>query len=97
MRQVYAHRATLVPSPGADPAAAVTTALHPHPHHTTTDPAGGELHLRVLFATDPARVEAIRTRIDAALAEGDWRLLDSGCTRLDPAERPHARRLLKDA
>jgi hypothetical protein len=96
MRQVYAHYATLLAAPGADPGAAVAAALGDlHPSVTFLDRDGEELRLRVLFATEPDRVEDVRGRIDAALAAGDWRLVASGCTRLDPAERPHGRLLLR--
>ena len=108
MRQVYAHDAVIVPAPGTDPGApgaAVTTALCGHrrheppcplaPHHTTAEPDGDRLRLRILFATEPDRVDEVRARIDAALAAGDWQLVSSGCTRLEPTERPHARRLLR--
>ncbi|BEL12627.1 hypothetical protein Q0Z83_108180 [Actinoplanes sichuanensis] len=110
MRQVYAHQATLELAPGTDPGApgaAITVALCGRgeheppcplaPHHTAVSPVDGRLRLRVLFATEPNRVEDVRDRIDAALASGDWRLIDSGCARLDPAERPHGRRLLRPA
>jgi hypothetical protein len=94
--------------PGA-PGAAITTALCGQgdheppcplaPHHTAVAPEtgtdGDRLRLRVLFATEPDRVEDVRGRIDAVLAAGDWRLIESGCARLDPAERPHGRRLLR--
>ena len=109
MRQVYAHQATLSLAPGGDPGApgaAITAALCGHgeheppcplaPHHTAATPAGGDrLRLRVLFAVGPDRADEVRGRIDAALAAGDWRLIESGCARLDPAERPHGRRLLR--
>lgn len=112
MRQVYAHQATLVLTPGTDPGApgtAITVALcgHPEhaqpcpraPHHTAAAPVAGSgdqtIRIRVLFATEPDRVEDVRGRIDAALATGAWRLIDSGCARLDPADRPHGRRLLR--
>ncbi|GIF13318.1 hypothetical protein [Actinoplanes teichomyceticus] len=107
MRQAYAHHATIVPARGADPGApsvAITGALRdaarpgsPFPHHTATAPDGDRLRLRVLFATEPDRVDEIRARIDAALAAGPWQLTGSGCARLDPDERPHARRLLRAA
>jgi hypothetical protein len=106
MRQVYAHQATLVPGPDTNaPGAAITTALCGHweheppcplaPHHIATHPDGDRLRLRILFATEPHRVDEVRARIDAALSTGDWRFIDSGCARLDDSERPHARRLLK--
>jgi hypothetical protein len=108
MRQVYAHQATVSLAAGGDPGApgaAITAALCGHgeheppcplaPHHTAAAPEDGRLRLRVLFATEQDRVEDVRARIDAALAAGDWRLIESGCTRLDPAERPHGRRLLR--
>jgi hypothetical protein len=108
MRQAYAHHATLVLDPDTDPGApgaAITVALcgtieHEPPcplaaHHTGVTPDGPELHLRILFATDPNRVDEARGRIDAALADGAWRLVESGCARLDTSERAHARRLLK--
>ncbi|BFU43823.1 hypothetical protein [Krasilnikovia sp. MM14-A1004] len=117
MRQAYAHRAVLVLEPGADERAAggaITTALcghwaHEPPcplavHHTAAQRHGDELHLRILFATAPDRVDEVRGRIDAALAAGRftgpeggvsrWRTVDSGCARLAAEERPHARRLL---
>ncbi|MFC4064977.1 hypothetical protein [Actinoplanes subglobosus] len=97
MRQVYAHHATLLAAPGADPGAAITAAIGDlHPSRTHMDRDGEELRLRVLFATEPDRAEDVRGRIDAALAAGDWRLLTSGCARMDPADRPHGRRLLRE-
>ncbi|MFC7531200.1 hypothetical protein [Actinoplanes sp. GCM10030250] len=53
------------------------------------------MRLRILFATEPHRVDEVRERIDAALAAGDWQLLESGCARVEQDERPHARRLLQ--
>jgi hypothetical protein len=109
MRQVYVHQATLVLTPGTDPGApgaAITAALcgHPEhqppcplaPHHTAVTTGGdGESRLRVLFATEPDHVDGVRARIDAALTGDDWRLIDSGCARIDEQERPHGRRLLR--
>ena len=108
MRQAYAHHATLVLDPGTDPGApgaVVTGALcgsHRHdppcplaPHHTAAEPDGDRLRLRILFATEPDRVDEVRGKIDGALADGPWQLVESGCARLDPGERPHARRLLR--
>ncbi|AEV87321.1 hypothetical protein ACWT_6306 [Actinoplanes sp. SE50] len=108
MRQAYAHHATLVLDPSADPrapGAAITLALcgaHRHagpcpvaPHHTGAEARADGLHLRILFAVAPDRVDAVRAAIDTALSGGPWRLVESGCARIDPAERDHARRLLK--
>ena len=108
MRQVYAHQATVVLAPGTDPGApgaAITVALcgHPEhaapcplaPHHTTSEPTGEAFRLRVLFATEPEKSEEVRRRIEGALAAGDWRLISSGCASVEPAERPHGRRLLR--
>jgi hypothetical protein len=108
MRQAYAHDALLKLRPGADPRApggAVTTALCGHweheppcplaPHHTAATAEGDRLRLRILFVTPPHRVAEVRARIDEALAAGDWHLVSSGCTRIEPSERDHARRLLK--
>ena len=56
----------------------------------------GDSELRILFAAEPHRVEEVRRLIDAALAAGPGTVISSGCARVDPADRPHARRLLKD-
>jgi hypothetical protein len=32
---------------------------------------------------------------DAGAPAGDWQVVDAGCTRIEPADRAHARRLLK--
>ena len=106
MRQAYAHDAVLTSA--ADdraPGAAITVALCGHwehdppcpiaPHHTAATRDGDELRLRILFATEPDRVDEVRSRIDAALAAGDWRLVSAGCARIERDEREHARRLLK--
>ncbi|GAA4926743.1 hypothetical protein [Actinoplanes utahensis] len=103
MRQIYAHQATVALASGEDPdapGAAITAALgghgdHEPPHHTTAEQAGEALRLRVLVATEPDRIAEVRRRIDAALAAGDWRLITSGCATVEPAERPHGRRLLR--
>jgi hypothetical protein len=108
MRQAYAHDAVLVMPPDADtraPGGAVTAALCGHweheppcplaPHHTAVTADDDRLRLRILFATEPDRVDEVRERIDAALAAGDWRLVSSGCARIADTERDHARRLLR--
>lgn len=73
-------------------------------HHTATEQHGDELHLRILFAAAPDRCGDVREQIDAALREqcfagpdghvSTWRTLRTGCARVIPGERPHARRLL---
>jgi hypothetical protein len=106
MRQAYAHDAVLARAADADaPGAAITVALCGHwehdppcpiaPHHTATTRDGDELRLRILFATEPNRVDEVRARIDAALAAGDWQLVSAGCARIERDEREHARRLLR--
>jgi hypothetical protein len=83
----------------------VTTALCGHweheppcplaPHHTAATPEGDHLRLRILFVTAPHRAAEARTLIDEALTNGDWHVISSGCTRIAPSERAHARRLLR--
>jgi hypothetical protein len=106
MRQAYAHQAVVI-STGDEraPGGAITLALcgsweHEPPcplapHHTAVTREGDTLRLRILFATEPDHVDEVRKRIDGALAAGDWRLIESGCARIDASERDHARRLLK--
>jgi hypothetical protein len=106
MRQAYAHGAVLegVADERA-PGAAITVGLCGHweheppcplaPHHTGVTREGDTIRLRILFATEPDHVDEVRGRIDDALAAGDWRLIESGCARIDASERGHARRLLK--
>ncbi|KUL29853.1 hypothetical protein [Actinoplanes awajinensis] len=95
MRQVYAHHAILQRAHGADPGAVVTSALGgATPHRTTVSPDGDRL--RVLFAAAPDLVDEIRGVIDTALAAGPWELVEAGCARLDPGERPQARLLLRE-
>jgi hypothetical protein len=74
-------------------------------HHTAAERRDGELYLRVLFATPPDRAGEVRQRIDDALAAGvftgpdgrtaRWRTVRSGCVRVAPDDREHARRLLR--
>jgi len=118
MRQAYAHEAVLVMGSDGDdraPGGAITVALcgsleHSPPcplaaHHTAAEQHDGELHLRVLFAAAPDRVDEVRGKIDEALGAGTfrgpdgetsrWQLVRAGCTQVSTGERPHARRLLK--
>jgi hypothetical protein len=96
MRLAYAHDALLTRPPGADdraPGGSLVGAIGA-PLHTTATRDGERLRLRILFATSPDRVDEIRSRIDAALAAGEWQVIDSGCARIDRHEHDQARRLL---
>ncbi|GAA2027722.1 hypothetical protein GCM10009740_16730 [Terrabacter terrae] len=115
MRQAFAHEAVLVMGPGADvraPGASITAALCGHwdheppcplaPHYVHADRLQNELHVRVLFATEPEAEGEVRSRIEQALAgqwdlpEGfttPWRLRDSRPSEVLPDEMDHARRL----
>ncbi|MGW5671675.1 hypothetical protein [Micromonospora sp. NPDC003776] len=118
MRQGYAHQAVLGMTPDADdraPGAAVTVALcgdweHAPPcpvapHHTRAERVGGEVRLRILFATEPHRERSVRRDIDGALARGEltgpdgattrWRLLDSRPAEPSAQEAEHLQRLLR--
>jgi hypothetical protein len=109
MRQAYAHQAELRVPPQADenaPGAAITVALCGHgdheppcplaPHYSEATREGDTVRLRILFATEPNRVDEVRSRIDGALSGGDWHLVGSGCRKIEAEERDHARRLLKN-
>ncbi len=101
---------------GADvraPGAAITVALCGHwqhqppcplaPHHTRSTRAGGDVHLRTLFAVEPALESDVRQRIGTALAGGElvgpdgevthWQLHTSRPSAVLPDETEHARRL----
>ena len=116
MRQAFAHEAVLVMDPGADeraPGAAVTVALCGHwdheppcplsPHRVHADRVNRELHVRVLFAAEPAMEGEVRRRIDQALAgqwqfpvgfTTPWRLQESRAGDVPPDETGVAQRLL---
>ena len=117
MRDAFAHDAVLRLDPAADrraPGAAITVTLcgawaHPPPcplapHHSHATWVDGELHLRVLFATEPALEPVIRARIDRALRHGRlrgpdgaltvWRLRSSQRAALAADEAAHAHRLV---
>jgi hypothetical protein len=117
MRQAFVHQAFLVIEPEADeraPGASVTVALCGHwdheppcplsPHYVHTDQVGDELHVRVLFATEPETETEVRRRIDLALAgrwqfpDGfmtPWQLRGSGPDDVSPRESSHAERLVR--
>jgi hypothetical protein len=106
MRQVYAHEAVVVLPEGTDTqaiAAVVGKAL-PASHTSAVD-LGGEVRIRILFAADPVRADAVRDRIDTLIEAGTvtgpdgtttrWRPIRAGCVRVAPGDRDHARRLLQ--
>jgi hypothetical protein len=118
MRHPFAHEAVLDMAPDADtgaPGAAITVALcghweHPPPcplaaHHTQADRVGGQVRLRVLFATEPELAGTVRQRIDAALSEGQlagpdgvttrWRLRATRDGAVRPEETDQAGRLVR--
>ncbi|HEV3365608.1 MAG TPA: hypothetical protein VG795_15980 [Acidimicrobiia bacterium] len=117
MRTVFAHDAVLamenhedLPAPGG----AITVALcgswdHPPPcplapHHTSAEPDGDVVQLRVLFAAEPADEPEVRRRIADALAAGQlttpdgdvarWRLVSEAPGEVRPDESDHGRRLV---
>lgn len=107
MREAFAHDAVLTVEPDADTAApggAVTVALCGHweheppcpfaPHHTRAARHGRDLHLRILFATEPEREADIRTRIREALA-ARWRVRSCEPGAVRPDEADHAARLVR--
>ena len=120
MRQAFAHDAVLAMDADGDPrapGAAVTVALCGHweheppcplaPHHTKAERAGGEVRVRILFATEPERESLVRERITAALAGGRldgpdgvttrWELRASFEGEVNPAESEHAGRLVRSS
>jgi hypothetical protein len=111
MRRPYAHDAVLEMPPDGDtgaPGAAITTELCGHweheppcplaAHHCAAARRGQELHLRILFAAEPADEAEVRRRIAAALAAGrlggtTWTLLRAAAGAVRPDEASHAERL----
>ena len=105
MRHAYAHDAVLALAPDAvlaAPGGAITTELCGHwehappcplaPHHTAAQRRDGDVHLRILFATEPEREAEVRTRIGRALA--GWDVQSSATGEVRPDERAHAGRLM---
>ena len=105
MRHAYAHEAVLELAPEADiraPGGAITAELCGHwehappcplaPHHTAAQRRGAQVHLRVLFATEPDREGEVRTRIGRALAA--WEVRSCAAGEVRPDERAHAGRLV---
>jgi hypothetical protein len=118
MRQAFAHEAVLVMPPDADlgaPGAAITAALCGHwdhqppcplaAHHTRAERVGGQVNLRMLFATEPDDEPTVRRRIDQALSNGQltgpdavitrWRLHASRPSAVTAEEADHAWRLTR--
>jgi hypothetical protein len=116
MREAFAHDAVVVLDGTGDLGvlgAAVTTAVcgsweHEPPcplapHHTRAERRGDGVHVRTLFAVDPAQEPEVRRRIESALSAGSlpasgaspavWRLLSSAPGIVRPDEEAHAERL----
>jgi hypothetical protein len=105
MRHAYAHDAVLELAAEDDiraPGGAITTELCGHwehappcplaPHHTAAQRRGPQVHLRILFATEPDHEAEVRTRIGRALAA--WDVRSSGAGAVRPDEQAHAGRLV---
>jgi hypothetical protein len=118
VRDAFAHEAILSMDRDADVralGAAITVALCRHwdheppcplaPHHTSATRAGAQVHLRTLFAVEPAGEAEVRQRIGTALADGQLRGRDDKVTRWQvrstrpstvlPSEAEHAQRLVR--
>ena len=111
MRERYAHDAVLAMDADADaraPGAAITVGLCGHwqhegpcqlaPHFTAVEHEGGEVRLRILFATEPENEAEVRTRIRAALSAGSlgearWELRSDRASELRADEADHAARI----
>src|SRR5690242_9653257 len=98
MRHAYAHDAVLELAADADlaaPGGAITAELCGHwehpppcplaPHHTAAQRRGPQVHLRILFATEPDREAEVRTRIARALTA--WEVRSSGAGAVRPDEQ----------
>ena len=97
MRQPFAHDAVITLAPDADIAAPCGHWQHPPPcplapHHTAAQRRGAQVHLRILFATEPEREAEVRTRIGRALAA--WEVRSSAAGALRQEEQAHAGRLV---
>jgi hypothetical protein len=116
MCTAFAHDVVLRMAPHADiraPGGAITVALcgdwdHQPPcpiarHHTRAVRVDDDVHLRILFATEPERELLVRQRMNRALESGQlrgpdgrfsaWQVLSSTPSIITPDERDHARRL----
>ena len=117
MRQAFAHDAVLIMESDADvraPGAAVAVVLCGHwdheppcrlaPHRVDADPIDGELHVRILFATEPDKEHEVRSLIELALSgqatfpDGfatPWRLRESRPSDVWADEAGLAERLIR--
>jgi hypothetical protein len=118
MRQAFAHNADLVMAPTGDlgaPGAAITVALCGHwdheppcplaPHHSHAERDAETVHVRTLFAAEPAQADAVHRRIDDALRGGElrgpdgettrWELRHSAAADVCAEEAGHAERLIE--
>src|SRR6201992_2339642 len=90
-RKAFAHDAVVAMQQDDSPNAlggAITKALcggwdHPPPcplapHYATNDQTGEPVRLRVLFATEPANEQRVRSLIGEALATGELTVPDGG-------------------
>lgn len=116
-RQAYAHDAVVVMQPGGSPNAlggAIAVALCGHwdhqppcplaPHYVTAVPDGETVAVRILFATEPANEQRVRSLIGQALATGQlagpdggltiWQLRSAVASNVGPDEADHAAGLI---
>ena len=116
-RQAYAHDAVVAMQPGGSPNAlggVITVALCGRwdheppcplaPHYVTALPDGETLAVRILFATEPANEQHVRTLIGEALASGQltgpdggvamWQLRSATPANVRPDEADHAAELV---
>lgn len=117
VRKAFVHDAVVQMQPGGNPTTpggAIAIALcgrwdHPppcplSPHHVANFPLGETVTLRVLFATEPANEQRVRSLIGEALAAGQstgpdgrvstWQLRFAAPGSIRPDEENHAARLI---
>ena len=117
MRQAFAYDAVVTMKDDGDiraPGAAITVALCGHwdhqppcltPHSTDAQRSGGQVRLRVLFASEPEAEAEVRGRIEQALSQAEltgpdgvtttWRLLTTQPSAVRTDEVEHADRLIR--
>jgi hypothetical protein len=116
-REAFVHDAVVAMPSGVDPAAlggAITAALCGHwdheppcplaPHYVSHFAVGETVTLRVLFATEPANEQRMRSLIGEALAAGRltgpdgrvaaWQLRSASPGTIHPDEQAHAAELV---